>query len=228
MAPSKKIFLAVLEKLEGFMKWNATIRGDSIVDDSKATEDQVDDEVENTDVHVELIEFPCDTGIFGTVMFICLFPLRFIMHWTLPDVRQMDCHGDTNTGINTALFATFMCLVWLVIGSYAMVASLESLAELMDIPDAVIGFTVSAAGKKLPIRLDMDDTLIGISNLQSLRYFASKLCRKQGGSRKWVWEPSRFQCVWEQYIQYHGRIGFALDALHQLWNWFPAVPWSSS
>lgn len=31
-----------------------------------------------------------------------------------------------------------------------MVASLESLAELMDIPDAVIGFTVSAAGTSLP------------------------------------------------------------------------------
>ena len=31
-----------------------------------------------------------------------------------------------------------------------MVASLEKLAELMDIPDAVIGFTVSAAGTSLP------------------------------------------------------------------------------
>lgn len=34
--------------------------------------------------------------------------------------------------------------------SYAMVASLEALAELLDIPDAVIGFTVSAAGTSLP------------------------------------------------------------------------------
>lgn len=31
-----------------------------------------------------------------------------------------------------------------------MVASLEALAELMDIPDAVVGFTVSAAGTSLP------------------------------------------------------------------------------
>jgi Ca2+/Na+ antiporter len=31
-----------------------------------------------------------------------------------------------------------------------MVASLEALAELLDIPDAVIGFTVSAAGTSLP------------------------------------------------------------------------------
>lgn len=36
------------------------------------------------------------------------------------------------------------------IPSYAMVASLEALAELMDIPDAVVGFTVSAAGTSLP------------------------------------------------------------------------------
>lgn len=31
-----------------------------------------------------------------------------------------------------------------------MVASLEALAELMNIPDAVIGFTISAAGTSLP------------------------------------------------------------------------------
>jgi Ca2+/Na+ antiporter len=31
-----------------------------------------------------------------------------------------------------------------------MVSSLEALAELLDIPDAVIGFTVSAAGTSLP------------------------------------------------------------------------------
>ncbi|MGK3742160.1 MAG: Ca2+/Na+ antiporter [Bacillariaceae sp.] len=48
--------------------------------------------------------------------------------------------------IGKAYFSTTMCLVWLIIGSYAMVASLEALAGLMDIPDAVIGFTVSAAG----------------------------------------------------------------------------------
>lgn len=43
-----------------------------------------------------------------------------------------------------------MCLVWLVVGSLAMVSSLEQLADLMDVPPAVVGVTVSAAGTSLP------------------------------------------------------------------------------
>jgi Ca2+/H+ antiporter len=38
-----------------------------------------------------------------------------------------------------------MCLLWLIAESYFMVACLEKLAEFMNIPDAVIGVTVSAA-----------------------------------------------------------------------------------
>jgi Ca2+/Na+ antiporter len=149
MAPSRKIYLAMLEKFQGFMRFNTTIRTNAIGEDEMPL-DSVDDYVEgveDADVHMGLIEFPSDAGAFELSMWFFLFPLRFIMHFTLPDVRHIDCHGDTTAGINKAFFATFMCLVWLVIGSYAMVTSLEDLAELLDIPDAVVGFTVSAAGK---------------------------------------------------------------------------------
>jgi Ca2+/Na+ antiporter len=64
----------------------------------------------------------------------------------VPDVRQLDRNGDPTASIGVAYFATFMCLLWLIAGSYFMVACLEKLAELMNIPDAVIGVTVSAAG----------------------------------------------------------------------------------
>lgn len=72
------------------------------------------------------------------------------MQYTIKDVRVMDQEGDPTASISSAFAAVVMCLVWLVIGSYAMVASLESLAALMDIPDAVVGVTVSAAGTSLP------------------------------------------------------------------------------
>ena len=129
------------------MKWHTTVRGDAGIDENlNMLEAEEDAAIDDADAHVALIEFPGDGTMFDIIIFICLFPLRFIMHWTLPDVRHLDSHGDSTTGICTAFFATFMCLVWLIIGSYAMVASLEGLAELMDIPDSVVGFTVSAAG----------------------------------------------------------------------------------
>ena len=129
------------------MKYNTAIRSTAVVGDAIPSDEDDCEGVEEADAHVDLIEFPANAGAFELLIWIFLFPLRWIMHWTLPDVRHMDSHGDSETTISMAFFSTFMCLVWLVIGSYAMVASLEDLAELLDIPDAVIGFTVSAAGK---------------------------------------------------------------------------------
>eukprot|EP00934_Nitzschia_sp_Nitz4_P005034 Nitzschia sp. Nitz4//scaffold32_size149145//66482//69228//NITZ4_002881-RA/size149145-snap-gene-0.18-mRNA-1//-1//CDS//3329548075//5024//frame0 len=151
MAPSKKIFQAVLEKLEAFMKWHTTDRLEGVEPDkSGLTPEELQGEEHLTDNHGTLIEFPADGSATEIFFFVVLFPIRFLMHFTLPDVRHMDVHGDPTSGVLMAFLATFMCLVWLIVGSYAMVASLESLAELMDIPDAVIGFTVSAAGTSLP------------------------------------------------------------------------------
>lgn len=72
------------------------------------------------------------------------------MHWTIPDVRRLDQAGNPVSSLSTAFAASVSCLVWLIVGSYAMVASLERLADLLDIPDAVVGATVSAAGTSLP------------------------------------------------------------------------------
>jgi Ca2+/Na+ antiporter len=123
-----------------FMNQNATVRPSDLDFDT-------DPDFEGADIHQELIEFPSEGSNLEVFFWFCLFPLRFLMHYTLPDVRSLDEQGEPTATIGKAFFSTFMCLVWLVIGSYAMVASLEALAALMDIPDAVIGFTVSAAGK---------------------------------------------------------------------------------
>lgn len=141
MAPSKEIFQKVLVSLGKYMNTQSGVE-EPIKDEPEGFED--------ADAHEELIDFPADGSNIAIIFWLLLYPLSFLMHYTLPDVRHLDSHGEMKDGVGRAYMSTFMCLVWLVIGSYAMVASLEALAELMDIPDAVIGFTVSAAGTSLP------------------------------------------------------------------------------
>lgn len=102
---------------------------------------------EGADGHGSLIEFQADRSIFEASMFFLLFPLRLLMHLTVPDVRVLDVNGEPTATIGRAYLSTLLCLVWLIIGSYTMVASLEALGELLGISDAIMGFTVSAAGK---------------------------------------------------------------------------------
>ncbi|CAJ1945251.1 unnamed protein product [Cylindrotheca closterium] len=139
MAPSKSIFDKIVHQLEIYLH-------EHINDE----DDEEHDNFGDADNHVDLIEFPMDGSKLEMFFWIVLSPLRFAMHFTVPDVRQLNEAGDPMTSIRVAFLATFMCLVWLVMGSYAMVASLEKLAELLDIPDAVVGVTVSAAGTSLP------------------------------------------------------------------------------
>ena len=149
MAPSKPIFDKVIEKFEIYMQQNCTIR-DADLKAEEIEEAFVDMDFDGADDYEELIEFPVDGSNLEVLFWILLFPLRVLMHLTLPDVRSLDEKGEPTATIGKAFLATFMCLCWLVFGSYTMVASLEALAALMDIPDAVIGFTVSAAGTSLP------------------------------------------------------------------------------
>jgi len=157
LAPSKEIFDAVVAKCESIM--------DIVEAEEKHStplEVQPDDDGIDGDAHASLIEFPSTGSLLDATFHILLFPLKGLMHLTIPDVRHLDSEGNPKGGLGTAFLAIFMCLVWLVIGSYAMVASLEDLAKLMDIPDAVIGVTVSAAGTSLP------------------NYVASKVAAQQG------------------------------------------------
>lgn len=112
--------------------------------------------------HSSLIEFPWSGSLLDVTFHILLFPLKGLMHLTIPDVRHLDSEGNPKGGLGMAFLAITMCLVWLIVGSYAMVASLEKLAELMNVPDAVVGVTVSAAGTSLP------------------NYVASKVAAQQG------------------------------------------------
>lgn len=126
------------------------------VDANLTEEGHVDREFES------LVDFPTLGSNTEIILFVILFPIRFLMHWTIPDVRVLDSHGNPVGDLGTAFVAVISCLIWLIVGSYAMVASLEALATLMNVPDAVVGVTVSAAGTSLP------------------NYVASKMAAEQG------------------------------------------------
>ena len=147
MAPSKPIFDKVIEKMEIFMDRNCAVDLGEAKDNDDDDDDDLDEaEFEGAQSYESLIEYNGDSSNLETIFFFLLFPLRFLMHFTVPDIRLLDENGEMEATIGKAYLSTIMCLVWLILGSYSMVASLEALAELMDIPDAVIGFTVSAAG----------------------------------------------------------------------------------
>jgi len=168
MAPDKAILDAVVKKCEDIMEARQKQQPQqqrrqqlpSIEDPSStrsilgSTEEDVDsmmDDEDDYESHGSLLAFPIGGSSIAIVLHFLLFPIKFIMHYTIPDVRQLDSHGLPVANCTSRAFvAAVMCLVWLIVGSYAMVASLEALAELLDIPDAVVGVTVSAAGTSLP------------------------------------------------------------------------------
>lgn len=150
MAPSQAVFTQIVQAFELYMDAHTSER-ETLAAPDRTTDSSHTEEVsigfDDSDEHVDLIEFPSDGSNIEIALWLFLFPIRFLMHYTMPDVRQLDRNGDPMSTIGYAYLAALSCLVWLIIGSYAMVASLEKLADLMDVPDALIGVTVSAAGK---------------------------------------------------------------------------------
>ena len=146
LAPSREIFDAVVEKCESIMDQREAEEKQPLPLDTQSGDVEY---VDGDDIP-SLIEFPWAGSIFEMTFHVLLFPFKGLMHVTIPDVRHLDSEGNPKGGLSMAFLAIFMCLVWLIVASYAMVTSLENLAELMDIPDAVIGVTVSAAGTSLP------------------------------------------------------------------------------
>lgn len=158
LAPSREILDAVVGKCEHIMEIWESEEKQPVPADSRPG----DDEHDGGDDHSSLIEFPRTGSLFEMICHVLLFPIKGLMHLTIPDVRRLDSEGNPRGGLGMAFLAILMCLIWMIIGSYAMVASLEDLAELMNIPDAVVGVTVSAAGTSLP------------------NYVASKVAAQQG------------------------------------------------
>eukprot|EP00970_Alexandrium_tamarense_P004176 scaffold696_cov197-Alexandrium_tamarense.AAC.8 len=157
MAPSKSIFEAIVHAFKLYMEVNQPLRlqgmtelDDDGGDDAARAKTKQGKRDNDADPHVTLIEFPSNASPLEIALWISLYPLRLVMHHTLPDVRHLDRHGDPTSSIGYAYLSTATCLMWLIVGSYAMVTSLEKLAALLRISDSVMGVTVSAAGTSLP------------------------------------------------------------------------------
>ena len=164
MAPSHEILEKVVKKMDEIIgtEENQT-KIKALLESQEPEKEENPEEKEEGFVHFEsLLDFPAMGTNTEIILFLVLFPLRFLMHWTIPDVRVLDSHGNPVGNLGTAFLAIVSCLIWLIVGSYAMVASLEALAALMKVPDAVVGVTVSAAGTSLP------------------NYVASKMAAEQG------------------------------------------------
>jgi len=173
MAPNKAIFDAVLRGLEEYMIATRPLRVQGMTeldDDYEEWRDTQQNQLNDTiltssssvvankhnkrdidaDPHVDLIELPRNASPLELALWVSVFPLRLIMHYTLPELRHLDHHGQPQKSIKLAYLSTVSCLIWLIGGSYVMVYSLEHLAALMGIPDGVMGVTISAAGTSLP------------------------------------------------------------------------------
>lgn len=111
MAPSKEIFDKVVTYLDLYM---TTPLNQSVLEEIKEIEE--DPNFEDSDNHEDLTEFPSDGSNTEIIFFILLFPLRFLMQYSLPDVRKLDSRGNPMNRITHAFGATTMCLIWLIIG----------------------------------------------------------------------------------------------------------------
>ena len=118
MAPSEEIFETAVSWFDKYMQstTQTTSEGSSAMEESVTT----DPGFEDADNHENLVDFPSDGSTLQILLWLFLFPLRLVMHYTLPDVRQLNSHGEMKiTARRQILFAfgsTAMCLVWLVIG----------------------------------------------------------------------------------------------------------------
>ena len=133
MAPSDTILKAVLEKIEKIIANHAK---DDELPQGILQQDDTSLDFKDGDAHSELIDFPSGGSLMEIALFIMLLPLRVVLHWTLPDVRSLDADGNPRGSLGKAFLSVFSCLIWLIIGSYAMVSSLESLADLMELDNS--------------------------------------------------------------------------------------------
>eukprot|EP01062_Namystynia_karyoxenos_P002046 TRINITY_DN10708_c0_g5_i1.p1 TRINITY_DN10708_c0_g5~~TRINITY_DN10708_c0_g5_i1.p1 ORF type:complete len:790 (+),score=285.72 TRINITY_DN10708_c0_g5_i1:101-2371(+) len=91
--------------------------------------------------HESLLAWP--SSCLGKVFHVILFPFKFLMHYSMIDVRD--------AGKEKWWWLT--CLVsvgWLAAMSYAMTYCVETLGALLGISELVMGLTVSAAGTSFP------------------------------------------------------------------------------
>ena len=198
IAPTQAIFDTVLEACDKYVTATSKLRDMGIkqLDDDRGELSKRD---KNADPHVELIEFPKNASGLEIALWGILFPLRLIMHYSLPDVRRLDHNGLPTTSIWVAYMSTITSLIWLLAGSYTMVVSLESLADVIGIPDAVMGvsrFAIISDHTFLLVLTITCFSFILIGNSVGSWYITSRLHCFARCCRERFWKPSSRKCIW--------------------------------
>ena len=118
MAPSKTIFDAVVNAFQVYMETNHTLRSQGVLEleESESTDQSKRDN--DADEHVALIERPSNATMVENLLWASMLPLRYAMHYTLPDVRHLDKHGDPTKSIGFAFLSTTTSMIWLIIGEF--------------------------------------------------------------------------------------------------------------
>lgn len=79
----------------------------------------------------------------GRLLYYITLPLRYIMHWTIPDVRKLQ-HSKKS------LQSIALCVIWIFLFSYILVLCLNVLANLLSINGAIMGYTIGAWAASYP------------------------------------------------------------------------------
>lgn len=101
-------------------------------------EDADDDDEENDE---DLMALP--TTCLGWFFHIVLFPLKFLLYYTVPDVRKPENENRYWTNIVMSVF-------WLAVLSYIMTMCVEKLGDWLGLSALQVGIVFSAAGTSFP------------------------------------------------------------------------------
>jgi Ca2+/Na+ antiporter len=145
MAPSQSVLRAVLDVCQHMKHHYGDTPAGGVESDTVKSVDSTSSEVE---VPPSLIKYPAGESRLRQFFHMLLFPILLLMQITVPDPRITS--NEKGPRLSIAMLSISLCIVWLIVGSYAMVASLEMLGDLMRLPNSVIGQTISAAGTSLP------------------------------------------------------------------------------
>jgi len=159
LAPSEKNFFAALRRLESVLN-----------SQGKALKPSLSEVSDVLEVHQSLIELPKGSTKVASMLHILTFPVKAIIHLLVPDVRN----AGAMSVILKAVVAAFASVGCLIVGSYAMVSTLEELAHILNVPESVVGATISAAGTSLPNYVSSSIAAsLGLGNMAVSNLFGS-------------------------------------------------------
>lgn len=133
LAPSDAVFLEATKRFGDFLN--------ILVIETEFS----DDHYESQEYHPTLIDYPSGSSHLKKLFYIILLPINLLVHFVILDVRI-----TRYAQFAKAIFAMCFSIIFLIIGSYIMVSSLESFSHQLQIPETVVGVTVSAAGTSVP------------------------------------------------------------------------------